>query len=177
MLYKTILCASDGFEHSDRALRHAGTLAADTGAALHVIHVADPPLTAALLGGEYIHLTPAERRMRITTQIAQLATGEGMAVHRHFMFQRRGSVAVQIARLADEIDADVIVVGSRGRAPLSAALIGSEAQRLPHQTTRPILVVPGDEVHHATRQIRAVRAHRRPRVPPAITAAPLGDRR
>jgi nucleotide-binding universal stress UspA family protein len=176
MLYTTILCASDGFEHSDRALGHAGKLAAETGADLHVIHVADPPLTAELLGGEYIRLTPAERRMRITTQIAELASGRGMRVHRHFMFHRSGSIAAQIAGLADEINADLIVVGSRGRTPLSAVLIGSEAQRLPHETMRPILVVTGDAVHKAPTG-RVPRAMRRPRVPPAITAARLGDRR
>jgi nucleotide-binding universal stress UspA family protein len=176
MLYNTILCASDGFEHSDRALRHAGKLAAETGADLHVIHVADPPLTAGLLGGEYIHLTPGERRMRITMQIAELAGVQGMRVHRHFIFLRSGSVAAQIARMADEINADLIVVGSRGRSPLSAALIGGEAQRLPHETMRPILVVAGDDVRQVTAS-RVARAIRRPRLPPTITAARLGDHR
>ena len=39
MLYQTILCATDGREHSERAMRRAAVIARETGAELHVVNV------------------------------------------------------------------------------------------------------------------------------------------
>ena len=43
--------------------------------------------------------------------------------------------------LADEDDAQMIVVGSYGEPPLKGALIGSTAHKLLHLSERPVLVV------------------------------------
>ena len=48
-----------------------------------------------------------------------------------------------ILRCADELDASVIVAGSRGRSRMAAALLGSTAQGLLHHAHRPVLVVAG----------------------------------
>lgn len=50
--------------------------------------------------------------------------------------------ARMIAAAAERFDADVICVGSRGRAALTKALLGSVAQGILLATTRPILMVP-----------------------------------
>ena len=55
-MYTTILCATDGLEHSDRALRGATELAGRDGAELHVVHVSE-----RFLGGR---LTGARRPVR-----------------------------------------------------------------------------------------------------------------
>lgn len=44
--------------------------------------------------------------------------------------------------VADEIDAAIVVAGSRGRSPMSAALLGSVSSGLLHHGSRPVLVVP-----------------------------------
>ena len=43
---------------------------------------------------------------------------------------------------ADEIDADAIVCGSRGRGAVARSLLGSTSTSLLHHSTRPVLVVP-----------------------------------
>jgi nucleotide-binding universal stress UspA family protein len=43
---------------------------------------------------------------------------------------------------ADEIDADAIVCGSRGRGAVARSLLGSTSTSLVHHSTRPVLVVP-----------------------------------
>ena len=43
--------------------------------------------------------------------------------------------------VADEIDARVIVVGSRGRSSVAAAVLGSVSTGILHHTRRPVLVV------------------------------------
>jgi nucleotide-binding universal stress UspA family protein len=45
---------------------------------------------------------------------------------------------------AEACDAPMIVVGHHGEGPLHGALIGATANKLLHQSERPILVVPAD---------------------------------
>lgn len=160
MLYDTILCATDGLSHSDRALRHAARLAADTVAELHVVHVAEPTSGAALLAGEWVP-TPVDRRAQVETQVRNLARRHRLAVVRHYL-SADGATADRIAALADEIGADLLIVGSRGRSELAGAVIGSVSRRLSHLTQQPILIVTGD---------RAVRRRRRSLLQRAPVAA------
>jgi nucleotide-binding universal stress UspA family protein len=50
--------------------------------------------------------------------------------------------AEALVALADERDARVIVVGTRGESPLRGALLGSTPHKLLHVSDRPVLVVP-----------------------------------
>jgi nucleotide-binding universal stress UspA family protein len=52
-----------------------------------------------------------------------------------------GYVPAQIARLADDLDADMIVVGSRSLGPLKRAVLGSVSRPLLGMTRRPVLIV------------------------------------
>jgi nucleotide-binding universal stress UspA family protein len=52
-----------------------------------------------------------------------------------------GSSGQMIIHVADEVDADVIVVGSHGHGFLSRVLIGSVSEHVVRHTTRPVLVV------------------------------------
>lgn len=47
-----------------------------------------------------------------------------------------------IVRAAEESDAAVIVVGSRGRSSVTSALLGSVSNAVVHNAERPVLVVP-----------------------------------
>jgi len=55
-----------------------------------------------------------------------------------------GDVADVLLRSADERDADLVVVGSRGAGGFAGLRIGSVADHLAHHTTRPLTVVPTD---------------------------------
>jgi nucleotide-binding universal stress UspA family protein len=50
--------------------------------------------------------------------------------------------AQALVQLAEERDARVIVVGTRGERPLQGALLGSTPHKLLHLSDRPVLVVP-----------------------------------
>jgi len=52
-----------------------------------------------------------------------------------------GSSGQMIIHVADEVDADVIVVGSHGHGFLSRVLIGSVSEHVVRHTTRPVLVM------------------------------------
>ena len=49
----------------------------------------------------------------------------------------------EIVAVADSLDAEMIVIGSRGRGPFTAKILGSVSQGVLAETRRPVLVVRG----------------------------------
>ena len=55
----------------------------------------------------------------------------------------RGDPADEIVAYADTVDADLIVVGSRGHGAVASALLGSVSRGILREARRPVLVVRG----------------------------------
>jgi nucleotide-binding universal stress UspA family protein len=52
-----------------------------------------------------------------------------------------GEPGLTICRVADELDADVIVLGTRGRGAIKRALLGSVSTHVTNNAGRPVLVI------------------------------------
>lgn len=59
-----------------------------------------------------------------------------------------------IVEAAEELDVDVIILGSRGLRGFKATLLGSTSANVLHHATRPTLVIPSDAVALARRNNR-----------------------
>lgn len=138
----SILCGVDGSADSQAALRVAARLAEQLDARLVVAHVAQPEQLRTVGGGPMPVLTPAlgagiEAGDRLLTQILEAHGLPGA--------ERRvgtGVPADRLADLADEEEAEMIVVGSRGRGAFRAAFLGSVSSDLIGVARCPVLVVP-----------------------------------
>jgi nucleotide-binding universal stress UspA family protein len=86
---------------------------------------------------------------------AQRATAAGLAATAR-VESREIDVAGTILATAAEIDADVIVMGTRGRGSVKAWLLGSVSHAVVQQSDRPVLVVPSP-AHAAHRHGAATR--------------------
>jgi len=53
-----------------------------------------------------------------------------------------GHVAAEIARIADRVEADLIVMGTHNESDVSSITLGSTSHRVLHLAHRPILLVP-----------------------------------
>ncbi|MDQ3102275.1 MAG: universal stress protein [Actinomycetota bacterium] len=139
---KTIVLALDGSEGSRRATPVALSMAKLTGARIVVAHVDER--IAAKGDMPSIRADEDEIFKRIESEVEQLAA-DGVDASAERKVVVLGGPAHAIAEIADEADADLIVVGTRGHSQIAGLLLGSVTTRLLHIAKRPVLAVPPAE--------------------------------
>jgi nucleotide-binding universal stress UspA family protein len=138
---KTLVLATDGSDSARGAHRLARELLEAVPAAhLHVVYVrADMEYLLApdiVLPDEVVAAAEAfgrELESRVRAEFEAFAD-------RLTFVHRQGHPATEICRLADQLDADLIIVGSHGRGALERTFIGSVSRAVLNQTKRPVLV-------------------------------------
>jgi nucleotide-binding universal stress UspA family protein len=95
-------------------------------------------------GEEYRATRDAVRAVgeRVTAEAVERARAAGTEVEVSLVEARPTEALV---KLADQLGARAIVVGSHGEHPIKGALLGSVAYKLLHLSERPVLVVPVPE--------------------------------
>jgi nucleotide-binding universal stress UspA family protein len=147
-----IVCGIDGSPDSQRALgvaaRYARALHAKLTVA-NVVAVPDPVVPAygyALMGRPAtLRPTMSDRRTEAQLDGSQALLERIVAdagVEGAELRTMLGIPAERLAELADDEEADLIVVGSRGRGALKAAFLGSVSNSLIGIARCPVLVIP-----------------------------------
>jgi nucleotide-binding universal stress UspA family protein len=147
----TILFAYDGSESADAALRAAASILGAHEADATVISVWEPLLVevfrASKFGPVGMPTNTAElderaevAAQRVAEQGAQLAGELGFHARPLAIADNR-DVAGAIVAAADDVDADLIVLGARGLAGVRAYL-GSVSNHVLQHAHRPLLVIP-----------------------------------
>jgi nucleotide-binding universal stress UspA family protein len=133
---KTILVGVDGSDSSRRAAEAAASLAASTGATLHVLMAADDrdrPADAEYVGDVRLQ-SPAEA---IATEIAESLDGTAPQVQAS---PAHGKPAEALVQVAKDIGADLIVVGNR-RVQGLGRVLGSVATDVAHHAPCDVYIV------------------------------------
>lgn len=140
MSIRTIVVGVDGSENSARALSFVTGLAAQTGArviAVHAFHPLDmlgkvePPV-------DFAELAEQARRSMESEWCKPLA--DAGVEHECLLVEDKPVPA--LAGAARDHDADLVVVGARGLGPFRQMVLGSTSAKLPHETDRPVTIVP-----------------------------------
>ena len=145
-MYERIVVGTDGSDEALDAVERAGELAAAGGVpAVHVV-TACRPFSATDLERIAAEL-PAEFREFVGTHVPaydQLDSAERVLAPmevRAVRHQVAGDAAAVILDLAEEVDADLIVVGARGLGAVGRFLRGSVSTRVAHHAPCDVLVV------------------------------------
>jgi len=138
-MYDKILVAVDHSEMSDRAVRAARDLAVLSGGEVWVLHLREREM-GAKTGVLRIDETTQEASDQVAASVNVL-TEAGVKAHGEVRNTIFGYAAREIVNDAIEVDADVIVMGSRGRSDIAGLLLGSTAHKVIHLSDRPVLVV------------------------------------
>ena len=138
---KTILVATNGSEQSRAAVDAAVEMARDEGARLVCAHVVSILDFAPEQNGRQ-HIPPA-RLPRAENDAAlcealELAAANGVEAEAELLV---GYPPHQLVRLADDVAADLIVVGSRGLGGFKSAIVGSTSREVVAHAGRTVLVV------------------------------------
>ena len=135
---KRVLVAVDGSPHSLKALAKA--LETAPAAELHLINVrAHLTGTAAShLGRKTVDDYHLDEGMKDLAGAIEAARQAGAQPKHHVCV---GSPGETIARFADQIGADTIVIGSKGRSQLPDIILGSAVQGVLEESKVPVLVV------------------------------------
>jgi nucleotide-binding universal stress UspA family protein len=137
-ILKTIVWATDGSELADEALEHVRMLAEIHGSRIVAVH-ANEVLVGRAAGAPVLADDP-DIQEKLKSQVEELRAAGFDAT----LEVRTGAqpVATLVEHAAKDVDADLIVVGTHGRAGITAAVLGSVARALCHVSRRPVLVVP-----------------------------------
>jgi nucleotide-binding universal stress UspA family protein len=133
----TILHPTDFSERSVNAFHLACGLARDYGARLVVLHVAVPP--TVIYGEGILPPNPELQLQEEQRQLDSLQTPQpGVRAERRL---EEGDPATEILRVAQEIGANIIVMGTHGRTGLTRLLMGSVAERVVRKASCPVMTV------------------------------------
>lgn len=150
-MYRTILVPSDGSEYAEEAARQAIALATEHGAALHVLSVVDRRVhdEPGLSSEELVTIEAEDLYHDCVSELRDRAATVGIDVE---CAVRHGIPHEAIAEYAEEIDADVILVGAHGDHHTHLGGIGRKVRRATDREVRvvdpgvspdPSLVEPG----------------------------------
>jgi nucleotide-binding universal stress UspA family protein len=138
-----LLVGVDHSQASRTALELAADIAASLGGSLSVLEVVEYvpafPLDEPTAAGGRLQRWAAEAAMALLEAEVRKVRARGVGVQ---VVVRSGDPAATLLEVANDVDADLVVVGTRGRGGLDELLLGSVARTVADRARRPTLVVP-----------------------------------
>jgi nucleotide-binding universal stress UspA family protein len=138
-----MVVATDGSDTAKQVVREAGHLAQSVGARVHVVTAYTPVRSARVAGGraanpESWHVPADSRADAILDDACAELRLAGVEAETH---ARTGNPADVILDVAEEIGADLVVVGSKGLGDARRHLLGNVPNKVSHHANCSVLIV------------------------------------
>ncbi len=142
--FHTVVVSTDGTPFAARAVEVAFGLAKRDGAKIIVISVIDTSVLADFVGEPKRQLRKVERELEINAdeavaQVGKLAAREGVDAE---IIVKRGRPHIEIVTVANQAEADLIVMGKRSGYRTGRNPVGSVTRRVVEDADCAVLVVP-----------------------------------
>jgi nucleotide-binding universal stress UspA family protein len=144
-VFRSIVVGTDGSGTATEAVRQATELARLTGARIHLVSAYEP-VGAARLREEREQVpadlewmvNPREDVERTLSEAERTIGDAGVEVT---VYPRQGDAADAILDVAEEQDADVIVVGNKGMTGAKRFLLGSVPNKVSHHAPCSVMII------------------------------------
>lgn len=140
---RQVVVAYDFSETADIALERAVELAVRApDHVLHFVSVIDPHRGFGLEEGEHVDWRYAEKvQQELLAALKEIFAerAEGREIH-FFVHALIGNAADEILKLAEDVGADMVVIGSHGRTGLKRLLLGSVSEAVVRRARCPVIV-------------------------------------
>ena len=138
--YRHVLVAFDGSPEAELALAHAVAVAQVYRARLGIVAVVPPPPPLAWQAPGGLRAVHESEQAELDRSLRTAAdkVPDDVSLTTRLL---DGDPAREILRAAREGDHDVIVMGSRGRGRVTAALLGSVSNHVMHDAEVPVIVI------------------------------------
>jgi len=140
-VYHHVLCAYDASPAAEAALDQAIDLAASMRARLAIVTVVEKPAAGVAVAGvdpeQLAHTLQDDAGNHLRAAADRVPDDVPLTT-----LLRTGHAGKEIVRAAEEIEADVLVLGTRRRGRVTTNLFGSVGADVHYHTRLPMLVVP-----------------------------------
>jgi nucleotide-binding universal stress UspA family protein len=140
-LFNRILVAVDGSQMGEKALKSALLLAKERYSKVGVIHVKkNVNVTEAMTKEtvDEIHEAMKKEGDELLHHVESIADEKDIEIESHLVM---GDPAIQIVKMADEGNYQVIVMGSRGLGAIKGLMLGSVSHKVSQLSHCPVLIV------------------------------------
>ena len=153
-MYNKILLPTDGSKNSEKAIKHALTIAEYEDAEIIILNVVDSVYLTGLPEEDLItksEMILEEESKKVTSRvediIKELEEEKGSNAKDIKLSTRtiEGNAADVILKISESEDIDLIVIASSGKHMLDRFLLGSVTEKTVRHTRVPILVIPNKE--------------------------------
>lgn len=141
-LYHTIIVGTDGTEYAKKAINTAVALAGLTGAKLYAIYVSDVSnITPTSVEWEMVAENIKLESEAAFEYVRGKAGAEGIEFE---TVSLSGAAGQEIVQYANQVNADLIVVGATGKKAIERLILGSVSEKVIRNAKQQVLVVRSD---------------------------------
>lgn len=136
-----VLLAVDGSGDATLALQTAVDMVDRTNSELHVVHVGliSPFVQPDVMSPSQYENLKSGAQERLDVEVEKIAAAGGEVTQAHLRMGRRADE--EIIKLAEDLEVEMIVVGSRGYGTLRRAFLGSDSDSIVRLAPCPVLIV------------------------------------